>query len=207
MASVIDIGVGRLLERAVRQARADSPRAVDLLKSLAGRKLGVRILGTPWDIVVESTGETLRLVSGSADATITGGPLALLTLGGPEPQAVISRGDVAIGGDAEIAQQFRELGMLLRPDIEAGLSQFIGRSGAHVAMRGLQAVIRGTRERAWTMTQNLAEYLAHERGDLVSRAEGRQFLSGVDALRDDVDRLEARIELLAQRRGARRPEP
>ena len=203
MASVIDIGVGRLLERAVRQARADSPRAVDLLKSLSGRKLGVRILGTACNVVVESTGETLRLVDGSADATITGGPLALLTLGGPEPQAVISRGDVAIGGDAEIAQQFRELGMLLRPDIEAGLSQLIGRSGAHVAMRGLQAIIRGTRERAWTMTQNVAEYLAHERGELVSRAEAEHFLRGVDEMRERLDRLQARLAEADQR--TRRP--
>ncbi|MEJ0006103.1 MAG: hypothetical protein WDM77_06870 [Steroidobacteraceae bacterium] len=39
---------------------------------------------------------------------------------------------------------------------------------------------------------NVAEYLAHERRDLVPRAEGRQLLDGVDALRDDVDRFEAR---------------
>ena len=46
---------------------------------------------------------------------------------------------------------------------------------------------------------NIAEYLAHERRDLVPKAEARQLLDGVDALRDDVDRLEARLEHLAQR--------
>ena len=49
---------------------------------------------------------------------------------------------------------------------------------------------------------NLAEYLGHERGDLVPRNEGEQFLRGVDAVREGVDRVEARLENLARRRGA-----
>ena len=53
-----------------------------------------------------------------------------------------------------------------------------------------------------TTLRNLAEYWAHERGDLVSRNEAEQFLRGVDALREGVDRLQARLDLLAQRRGA-----
>ncbi len=52
---------------------------------------------------------------------------------------------------------------------------------------------------ARTAVQNVAEYLAHERRDLVPRAEGRQLLDGIDALRDDVDRFEARLQHLAQR--------
>jgi ubiquinone biosynthesis protein UbiJ len=36
----------------------------------------------------------------------------------------------------------------------------------------------------------------------VPRNEGEQFLRGVDAVREAVDRLAARIELLARRRGA-----
>jgi ubiquinone biosynthesis protein UbiJ len=51
---------------------------------------------------------------------------------------------------------------------------------------------------AWRST---ADYLAHERADLVPRHEGEQFLRGVERLREDLDRLAARIELLARRRG------
>jgi len=53
-----------------------------------------------------------------------------------------------------------------------------------------------------TTVENVAEYLAHERSDLVPRAEGEQFLRGVDALREDVDRFEARLELLERRKAA-----
>jgi ubiquinone biosynthesis protein UbiJ len=53
-----------------------------------------------------------------------------------------------------------------------------------------------------TGLNNLAEFLGHERADLVPRHEGEQFLRGVDALREAVDRAQARIDLLARRRSA-----
>ncbi|HEX4376116.1 MAG TPA: SCP2 sterol-binding domain-containing protein [Steroidobacteraceae bacterium] len=205
MSNWVEIGIRRLLDRATLRASAESPRAAGLLRSLVGRRLVVRVQGTPWQFAVESTGETLRLfelsdasatataTAKAVDATLSGAPISLLALAGPDPQAVINRGDVTINGDAEIAQQFRELGMLLRPDLEVGLSKLIGRSPAHVAMRAVRATIDGSRERARTLTQSLADYLAHERRDLVSRAEAEHFLRGVDEMRERLDRLDARI--------------
>jgi ubiquinone biosynthesis protein UbiJ len=204
MSAPADIAIERLLERAVTRTRAESPRAASLLSELAGRRLRVRILGTPMNLRVECDGQALHLRPGDeADAVIAGAPLSLLALAGDDPQAVITRGDVTIEGDADIAQRFRELGMLMRPDLEAGLSQFIGRSGAHLAIAGLRAAREWARSSAWTATQNVAEYLAHERGDLVSRAEAEHFLRGVDGLREQVDRLDARLHHLEDR--ARNP--
>jgi ubiquinone biosynthesis protein UbiJ len=197
MPAVGDIAIERLLERAVTQARNDSPRAVSLLSDLAGRTLRVRALGTPLDLLLACDGQQLHLGKDQiADASIVGAPLSLLALAGEDPQAVITRGDVRIEGDAEIAQRFRELGMLLRPDLEAALSQWIGRSAAHVTIHGLRTARDWARATAWTATQNVAEYLAHERGDLVSRAEAESFLRGVDQLREQVDRLDARLRHL-----------
>jgi ubiquinone biosynthesis protein UbiJ len=200
MSSVADIAIERLLGHAVAQARTDSPRAAALLAELTGRTLRVQILGTPLTLLVTCDGQTLHLSQGdAADAGIRGAPLSLLALAGEDPQAVIARGDVAIEGDAEIAQRFRELGMRLRPDLEAGLSRLLGRSAAHVAMLGLNAARDWARASAWTATQNVAEYLAHERADLVSRAEAEHFLREVDQLREQLDRLGARLQQLEQR--------
>ena len=44
--------------------------------------------------------------------------------------------------------------------------------------------------------QNVGEYLAHESGDLVPRAEASAYLQGVDALREQVDRVAARVNAL-----------
>jgi len=186
----------RVLERAVRAARAESPRFVSLLAELRGRTLAVHTPGLA-ELLIECTGQTLQLrPAGTPDASISGGGLSLLALAGPDPQAVIARGDVQIEGDAEIAQQFRELARLMRPDLETGLSRLLGRTGAHLAVRGLNALRDWSRATAWTATQNVAEYLAHERGDLVSRSEAEHFLRGVDQLREQVDRLDARLRHL-----------
>jgi ubiquinone biosynthesis protein UbiJ len=49
-----------------------------------------------------------------------------------------------------------------------------------------------------TGTRNVAEYLAHERGDLVPRAEAEDFYRGVERLREDLDRLDARARVVEQ---------
>jgi len=207
MAAAAEVMIGRLLDRAVARATLDSPRAAVLIASLQGRRLAIRISGSPWSSVVESTGSTLkgsRVTDAStadkpADATITGAPLSLLALAGADAQSVIQRGDVRIEGDAEIAQQFRELGRLLRPDLEAILAGVLGRSGAHIAMQSLRAATDWTRAAAWTQIRNVSEYLAHERGDLVPRTEAEHYLSGVDQLREQLDRIDARLTLAEQR--------
>jgi ubiquinone biosynthesis protein UbiJ len=206
VAVAVDVVLERLLDRAVAQAVADSPRAAALIERLRGRRLAIRVSGTPWSTVIESTGRALKAqrcadASGQADtdAKITGAPLSLLALAGKDAQAVIQRGDVRIEGDAEIAQQFRELGLLLRPDLEAGMARVVGRSGAHIAMRGMRAVADWTRAAAWTSVRNVAEYLAHETGDLVSRPEAQHYLAGVDQVREQLDRIDARLQVMEQR--------
>jgi ubiquinone biosynthesis protein UbiJ len=72
---------------------------------------------------------------------------------------------------------------------------------AHQIGRFARMAFGWTHKAAATTVQNIAEYLGHERHDLVPRNEGEQFLRGVDALREDVDRLEARISHLSQQRG------
>jgi len=150
-------------------------------------------------LLVRSNGVTLHVTqdAGAADAEVSGSPLNLLALAGPSVEAILQKGAVEIRGDADIARKYRELARLLRPDLEEELSLAIGDVPAHQVARLARAVFGWSREAAATAVQNVAEYLAHERADLVPRAEADQFTGGVDRLRSDVDRLEARINLLA----------
>jgi ubiquinone biosynthesis accessory factor UbiJ len=49
---------------------------------------------------------------------------------------------------------------------------------------------------------NVGEYLAHEKRVLVPRLEAEQYLQEVDALREQTDRLAARVASLEAARGA-----
>ena len=74
----------------------------------------------------------------------------------------------------------------------------LGDVPAHQLGRFARAAFGWTHKAATTTVRNVAEYLGHERRDLVPRAEAEQFLQGVDTLREDVDRLAARIDLLTR---------
>ncbi len=177
-----------------------SPRARELCAQLKGKSLAIEI-GEMARFHIASTGTALYVTAGEgqADATLAGGPLSLLALAGRAPESVVQRGAVTIHGDAQLAQQFRELARLLRPDLEEDLSYLLGDVPAHQLGRFARLGAGWTRKAATTTLTNLAEYLGHERGDLVPRNEAEQFLRGVDSLREDVERLEARLGLLPER--------
>mgnify|MGYP001222758765 CR=1 FL=1 len=191
----------QLIENVLNRGLPRSPRARELCARLAGRRVAVEVRGFS-RLLVESNGTSLSIrrdTDTDADAEISGGPFSLLGLAGESAQAVLQRGDVQISGDAELAQSFRELFVLLRPDVEEELSLVIGDVPAHQLGRLARGALGWTRRAVATAARDVAEYLAHERRDLVSRPEAEQFLKGVDQLREDVDRFEARLALLSQK--------
>jgi ubiquinone biosynthesis protein UbiJ len=131
----------------------------------------------------------------AADATISGSLPALLQLlkGG-----AVGR-PAQIRGDAEIANRYRELFVLARPDPEEELSRWIGdfpaRRLSQLAERALEFARRARR----TAGENIAEYLQEEGRDLVNKTELEEFLRGVDELRETFDRIEARLGRLEAR--------
>jgi len=169
-----------------------SPRALELTAALKGKSVRIEARALGWVLRCESLGSSVQLERAgdtTADTEISGSLMNLAALAGPHPEDVIQRGDVSIRGDAEIAQKFRELAMLLKPDVEEELARLIGDTPAH------QATSFGRRA-ARTGVRNVAEYLAHETGDLVPRAEAEDFYRGVERLREDLDRLEARTRII-----------
>jgi ubiquinone biosynthesis accessory factor UbiJ len=184
-----------------RQLEA-SPRARQLVARLEGKPLRVAPRHLPWTFTVHAAQGTLRLVvddEAAAAATVSGTPLSLVALAGRDPQAVIRRGDVHIDGDAEVADLYRELASLLRPDLEEELSRWVGDVPAHEAGSLARSALGWLGDVLQTASDNLGEYLAHERRDLVPRAEAQGFLDGVDELRERVDRLQARLDVLQAR--------
>jgi ubiquinone biosynthesis accessory factor UbiJ len=206
----------RTIDNIVNRGLPRSPRARELVAQLKGRSVAIEIDGFA-RVRVESDGTLLHVAAvaagasgaavagataggaAAADATLCGGPLALLALMRPGAQGVVQRGAVTISGDGQLAEHFQELSRLLQPDFEEELSLLIGDVPAHQLARWVGIGGRWLRHAARTTFLNAAEYLAHERADLVSGKEGEQFLHGVDAVREAVDRLEARLARLERR--------
>jgi ubiquinone biosynthesis protein UbiJ len=179
---------------------AGSRRAQELTRRLDGRAIELEVTNTPLKIFMEARDGRIVLAERRdtpADARLAGTPLALLALAGPEAGGRLRSGQVRIEGDAEIAQAFRELLEQTQPDLEEELSQIVGDVAARRVANLARDVLAFGRRATDSLATSAAEYLQEEGRDVPARIEVEEFLRDVDQLRDDVERLEARITRLA----------
>jgi ubiquinone biosynthesis protein UbiJ len=180
---------------------AASTQAAALAKRLEGTCLQVDIDGIT-RVRAACLGGRLALTGGDdspADAVIAGSVPALLQMLRRSETAAPSRASIQIRGDAEIADRYRELFALARPDLEEELSRWVGDLPARHLSQLAKSVRSWARRARRTAGENIAEYLQEEGRDLVSKPELEEFLSGVDSAREAVDRIEARIAGIERR--------
>jgi ubiquinone biosynthesis protein UbiJ len=202
------------LHAALDRALAESARARALCERLADRRLDVVPAGMPMQIQVRSDGVQVRVaivharvdaaadaatLDTPADATLTGGIVALLSWPRSDSRVLFQNRSLTLQGSGEVAQQFAELAQLLRPDIEHEISRLTGPVPAHLLARGARSAVGHLRRLFNTQLRQGAEYLAHERRDLVSVPEAEHQFRQVEALRGAVDQTEARLAALAER--------
>lgn len=193
------------LESVLNRNIAASAAARSLCQRLDAKVMALHVEGMPLSIYFKSQGDRMSLDTkheGAPNATLSGTPLSFLRLAGPQPEAALRAGAVHIEGDAEVAQAFSELLKHARPDLEEELSRVIGDVAAHQVGNAARSVVGFARRASQTLSQNVAEYLQEEGRDAPSRTEADEFVAGVDKLRDDVDRLEAKLTLLERRRNS-----
>jgi ubiquinone biosynthesis accessory factor UbiJ len=178
-----------------------STQAAELARRLQGTSLQVDIEGLTRVRASIDHGRLVLLAGGdsAADATISGSPPALLQLLKSGAHRQPGKPTAQIRGDAEIANRYRELFMLARPDPEEELSRWIGDFPARRLSQLAQRALQFARHVRRTAGENIAEYLQEEGRDLVNKTELEEFLRGVDELRDTADRIEARLGRLEAR--------
>jgi ubiquinone biosynthesis accessory factor UbiJ len=193
-------------EALLNRCIGDSAQAAALARTLEGTSLAVEVTAIT-RIRAAVSGGRLNLLTGEepaaaeVNAAISGSLPALLQLfnGTRDAKGAAPGRAAQIRGDAEIANRYRELFLLARPDPEEELSRWIGdfpaRRLSQFAGRALEAARRVRR----TAGENIAEYLQEEGRDLVNKTELEEFLRGVDNLRDTADRIDARLKHLEQR--------
>lgn len=210
-ALILGIGVlTELIENLLNRNLGQSPGARSACAELKGRRLKVAVRDLDIVVVIESLGDSLRIArndDGECHAEIEGSPVNLLAMAGTSPERLLKSGAVQVRGEVELLQRYRDLALLLSPDLEEELSRVIGDSPAHRLAGIARGVLSFGRRGADTTIRNAAEYFAHEIRDLVPRAEAEVFLGQVDRLREDVDRAAARLDALLERVAPRGVDP
>lgn len=126
--------------------------------------------------------------------TVTIG-LALASLPFALLDPVAASRDMRLQGDAEFAQALSFVLQNLRPEPEEELSRFVGDAAATRIVGFLRLSASHWRQLAERMLDNAANYVVTENPMVVGRDEVAAFLQDVARLRDDVARLEKRIDL------------
>ena len=181
-----------------RNIRATTP-ARELCEKLAGTVVAIRVRNTAltaWFLVDKDSLELTTDCDAEPDVLISGSLLTLASMAGAPGTSALRDGSLELTGDLHLADDFQKLLALAKPDIEEELSGVVGDAVAHRLGEFARGVGNWSRDTRSTMGANIREYLQEESRDLPSRYEVDRFTDNVSALRDDVDRLEARMKQL-----------
>ncbi len=185
----------RLSSTAQAMAAALEDQSLDL--HLDATPIALRLTARNGEIRVTAPGE------GPAGASLAGTPLAMLRLLAGDPQALIRDGEVRLTGDTDVANQFRDLLHMARPDLEEELATLVGDPLARQVGEFARGLAGWGARTADSFARSVGEYLTEERRTLPTRPEVLEFFRAVDRVANDVERAEARLALLKARLGAR----
>lgn len=196
---------GRAMESALRRALRLDPDAQDSLRHLEGRRIGVHLRGPELGFDIAVRDGALRVepqqteidAANKPDLRVAATPGALLALVMSRADAALPPGKVEIAGDAELARRVERLARDFAPDFEAAFVRAFGEVLGVPVARALRDATRWLRESAQHAATNTADWLRDDARLLIPRAEMDDFLDDVDALREQVERLHARVTHLS----------
>lgn len=190
----------KTLERSLNGLLAMDPEAPRRLAPLAGKLVEIRTRAPELHFFIETDGAALRLRSTAArapDTTISGSTLGLARNGlSADPRGALLSGDVKVGGDLQTGAALRALFEGLDIDWEEQASRLLGDVLAHQLGNAVRGLRRWADDGADSLRHGLGEYLREESRLLADRYDTEAFMTAVDVLRADVDRLQQRVERL-----------
>ncbi|MFP4295952.1 MAG: SCP2 domain-containing protein [Halothiobacillaceae bacterium] len=191
------------LERALNEVLDMDPDTRERLARHEGSVLALRLQVPPLSLHLMPTARGVHLLSdfdGQVDATISASSFGLLRAAGRrEDLERAFDGAVHLDGDIRLAGSVARALAHLDPDWAEWLSERIGDPAAHAVEQAVEHT-RNQVERARASTRiEWSDFLRHEAALVVGTDELAGFSDAVDRLRDDLARLEARLERLAGR--------
>lgn len=178
------------------------PEGAQGFTPIHGRIIGIEIQGPGSHLTLVPGPDRLQLFGpyeATPDCLIRGTPVALLRMiTARRKDLEIGEGAVEIEGDSTIAHELAKAFSRLDLDWEEQLARMIGDPLAHPIGELGRGLARWGRRTSETLNSDLKEYLEEESRLVPTRYELQAFLGDVDTLRDDVERLEARLDRLAR---------
>ena len=167
--------------------------ALERLRPFATKVVRVDCFPLMMRIGIGEAGDATAAAPDTApDVTIQLTPGVMLRLAARDASAW---NDIVVEGDPQLAAALNTIARNIRWDIEEDLSRVFGDIAAHRMVETGRKLDTWSRQGADNLARSFAEYWTEEQPLIASRADVEQFIREVDVLRDDLARLEKRLEL------------
>ena len=180
--------------RAANHVLRTAPLAMERLARHAGRTASIAVGPFRVSLTVQTTGEVTGAVAGTPHDLSVRIPPPLLPRLAAHDEAAWS--EVGMEGDKEFGDEIAFIARNLSWDVEEDLSRVVGDVAAHRAVSTARSLHRWGRDAALRLAQGAAEYWTEESPLIASRVKVASFAEEVATLRDDIERLAARLERL-----------
>ena len=210
--SLIPVFLTQQLERTANRTLMYAPVTRMQLVKLKGRTLALELEKPHFPLYLAVGKRQLRFQSrwdAPADVTIRGPALSLLRQMSHQDNtpADLMKLGIEIDGDQQLAQQFLVILRDLDMDFESLLGDVVGDVAAHQISTVARVGLSWFRSTAKTVLQQSRHLLVEEQEWLISPQLFRRFRSDVEELREDSDRLQARLTRFQSRLQSRNENP
>jgi ubiquinone biosynthesis protein UbiJ len=184
-----------------RVLRMDST-ALPRLDRLSGKVIAVECTSPAFHLFILPSDEGLMLASNwdaGADCTLRAPAASLIRLAlSKDKTAVLHSPEVELEGESAVLLELVGVLQDLDLDWEYELSRWLGPVASPLIGAHLRSRASWTRDTASSLSHNLADYLSEESRTLVGKREAEARFAELDQTKQDLERLEARFERLAQ---------
>ncbi len=173
------------------------PEAAKYLNPLSGKvaKIELNSLSHYW-LFKSNSIYLVKNYNGRVNLVLRGSFFDFMCSAFIKKESALTAIPIQVSGDVEFAKQFKDLFSNLEVDWEEQLSRVVGDGMAYPIAQFLKMLFQWAKQSVANLSQNMTDYLQAEMDYLVSEEELQFFFSDIDDLRDDLARLQARIERL-----------
>jgi ubiquinone biosynthesis protein UbiJ len=190
-----------ILETAINRYLALDPEMLVKLGAFSGKVIKIELTGvnkTLYLLPDEHGIQILTEFEGEVDTVLRGTPLSLFKMGLVSNTAsLLLKGEVEITGDTRLGHQFKSAFDQMEIDWSEPLAELVGDGLAFQLQQTGQKFTKWGQHTVNSFSNSVSEYLQEESRDVITETELNIFNDAVDKLRNDVDRLQQKIQSLA----------
>ena len=189
-----------IIESVINRYLALDPEILGKLAEFNGKVIKLEMTGinkTLYMLPNESGIQVLAEYDGEADTVLRGTPISLFKMGLVSNAAnLLLKGEIEISGDTRLGHQFKNVFSQMDIDWSEPLASLVGDGLAYQLQQTGSKLGRWGKQSVRSVSTSFSEYLQEESRDVVTEIELEMFNEDVDRLRNDVDRLQAKIGLV-----------